>query len=59
MSQPRITPEVKQRLVAAGEEVSAGQPIADWVEWRDEQLVDVLKLQAASEQREPKGSNEE
>jgi carnitine 3-dehydrogenase len=54
MSQPRLTSEVKQRLVNAAEEASAGQPIAEWTAWRDEQLVDVLKLQAASELREPK-----
>ena len=54
MSQPRLTSEVKQRLVIAAEEAAAGQPIVEWVAWRDEQLVDVLKLQAASELREPK-----
>lgn len=58
MSQPRLTPEVKQRLAIAAEEACAGQAIADWVAWRDEQLVDVLKLQAASEQRQPKRLNE-
>jgi hypothetical protein len=40
--------------VAAGEEVSDGQAIADWVAWRDEHLVDVIQLQTASESREPK-----
>jgi carnitine 3-dehydrogenase len=59
MSQPQLTPDVKARLVAASQEVSEGQPIADWVPWRDEQLVRVIKLQTASELSEPKRSEQE
>ena len=59
MSRPRLTLDVKARLVAASREVSDGQPIADWVAWRDEQLVHVIKLQTASESSEPKGSEQE
>ena len=54
MAQPHLTPEVKARLVAAADEVSAGQRIDEWVAWRDENLVDILKLQNASGEREPK-----
>ena len=59
MSQPQLTPDVKARLVAASKEVSDGQPIAEWVAWRDEQLVDVIKLQTASEACVPKRSEKE
>lgn len=59
MSQPHLTPETKARLVAASDEVADGQGIAAWVAWRDEQLVEVIKLQAASESREPKRSQGE
>ncbi len=55
-AQPRLTPDVKEQLVAASAEVSAGRPVSDWVQWRDEQLVDVLKLQHASESTEPRES---
>ena len=58
-SQPRLTPDVKERLVAAGEEVSDGQAIAAWVAWRDANLVNVLRLQAESEKREPKRDKKE
>jgi carnitine 3-dehydrogenase len=54
MTQPRLTPEVKDQLVRAAVEVSAGASVADWVQWRDENLVNVLKLQHASEAEEPR-----
>jgi carnitine 3-dehydrogenase len=54
MTQPRLTPEVKEQLVRAAVEVSAGASVADWVQWRDENLVNVLKLQHASEAEEPR-----
>ncbi|SEA86972.1 3-hydroxyacyl-CoA dehydrogenase NAD-binding domain-containing protein [Variovorax sp. YR216] len=56
LGQPKLTAEVKARLVAAGNEVSDGQPISDWVGWRDQQLVDVVRLQAAAEKNEPRRS---
>jgi carnitine 3-dehydrogenase len=59
MGQPHLTPETKARLVAASDEVSEGQGIASWVAWRDQQLVDVIKLQTTSESREPKRSQGE
>lgn len=51
--QPRLTPDVIERLAQAGEEVTRGQPISDWIQWRDEQLLDVLKLQRSSAAQEP------
>jgi len=53
MCQPRLTPAVKARLEQAAVEVSAGAPVADWIRWRDENLVNVLKLQHESEAQEP------
>ena len=52
-SQPQLTPEVKAQLAAAGQEVSQGQPIADWVQWRDDNLVAMLQLQQAGAATEP------
>ncbi|MDB5896954.1 MAG: uncharacterized protein JWP41_556 [Ramlibacter sp.] len=47
-SQPQLTPEVKERLVRAAEELSLGRPIQTWEAWRDLNLVEVLRLQDAS-----------
>ncbi|HKU24748.1 MAG TPA: 3-hydroxyacyl-CoA dehydrogenase NAD-binding domain-containing protein [Candidatus Sulfotelmatobacter sp.] len=52
-SQPKLTPEVKQRLVVAAEKVSREKSIADWVHWRDENLVRVIKLQKQGQDDEP------
>ncbi len=46
-------PEVKARLVQAGADLAAGASIADWVRWRDEELVNVLNLQQRSQVHEP------
>ena len=40
-----LTPELVQKLVKAAQEVSQGESVQHWVKWRDEGLVDVLKLQ--------------
>ena len=53
-SEFRLTPDVKAKLVQAAEEVSDGTAIADWICWRDENLVDVIKLQHVGEVREPR-----
>lgn len=52
-SQPYLNEEVKARLVAAAEEVSAGAAIAEWIDWRDEHLVRALQLQHAGKAVEP------
>lgn len=54
ITQPHLTHEVKDQLARAAVEVSAGASLADWVRWRDENLVNVLKLQHASEAEEPR-----
>lgn len=54
---PRLTPEVKQRLAEAAEEVSAGKPVNEWVQWRDVSLVDVLRLQQQVESSSPAALN--
>jgi carnitine 3-dehydrogenase len=53
-SQPQLTPQVKERLVRAAEELSQGQPIPAWEAWRDCNLVEVIRLQQASEASEPR-----
>ena len=46
-------PQVKARLVQASAELAAGEPIAQWVQWRDQHLIEVLNLQAQSRRDEP------
>lgn len=40
-----LTPELVQKLVEAAQEVSEDESVQSWVKWRDEGLVDILKLQ--------------
>jgi len=56
LGQPELTPEVKAKLVAAADEVAHGQSIGEWIRWRDENLVSVLKIQQQSEQAVPRGA---
>jgi carnitine 3-dehydrogenase len=52
-SMPDLTPEVKALLVAAGAEVSGGQAIKAWEAWRDQNLVEVIRLQQSGAANEP------
>jgi carnitine 3-dehydrogenase len=55
---PRIVPKLDEAMIQLlaniSAEVSAKQEVKDWIKWRDEQLVNVLKLQVQSHQTEPK-----
>ncbi|MCK9512684.1 MAG: 3-hydroxyacyl-CoA dehydrogenase NAD-binding domain-containing protein [Pigmentiphaga sp.] len=50
---PTFDDATKARLAAAAEEVADGQEVAEWVRWRDRQLVEVVRLQQASQATEP------
>lgn len=50
---PALTPDVIARLAVAGDAAARGQPIADWVRFRDAGLVEVVKLQQALAPAEP------
>jgi carnitine 3-dehydrogenase len=52
-SYPVLTPEVQAKLIEAADEVSCLAAIPDWIRWRDEKLVQVLKLQQSSRGDEP------
>jgi carnitine 3-dehydrogenase len=39
-----LTPEVRARIIAGAAEIAAGRPIHDWVRWRDDNLVTLLRL---------------
>lgn len=51
--EPQLTPEVVRTLVEAASQVSADQPVGDWVQWRDRALVNVLSLQNKMESSVP------
>lgn len=55
MTQPQLTPQVQARLAMAADEVSSGQPVEDWVHWRDQALVGLLGLQRDAERQAPHG----
>jgi carnitine 3-dehydrogenase len=46
---PQLSAEVKERLVSAAQEVSQGESVQAWEAWRDRNLVEVIRLQQASE----------
>ncbi|MGE4334437.1 MAG: 3-hydroxyacyl-CoA dehydrogenase NAD-binding domain-containing protein [Pigmentiphaga sp.] len=50
---PTFDDATKARLATAAEEVADGREVAEWVRWRDQQLVEVVRLQQASQATEP------
>lgn len=54
---PRMVPKLDEKMIQLlakiSSEVSSEQDVQDWVKWRDEQLVNVLKLQSQSHKTEP------
>jgi carnitine 3-dehydrogenase len=51
LGSPSLTPEVRAKLIQAGDEVAKGRSISEWTQWRDESLIQVLKLQETSERQ--------
>lgn len=51
LGRPSLTPEVRAKLIQAGDEVAKGKSISEWTQWRDESLIQVLKLQETSERQ--------
>jgi carnitine 3-dehydrogenase len=43
LGKPLMTPEIKKSLLVAAEEITEGRTIADWISWRDENLVTTIK----------------
>lgn len=54
---PRVIPKLDEQLIQLldqiSPEVAHRQSVQDWIQWRDEQLVNVLQLQAQSQKSEP------
>lgn len=48
-----LTTEIKDQLVEAAKTLSDGGDFADWVHWRDEQLVTLLATQANADAKRP------
>ena len=49
----RLTDDVKSALVEAGAELSDDRDIADWMTWRDAELVALLRVQRLAEASQP------
>ena len=56
LGEPKLTAEVKAKLVDCADEVAHGRPIGEWVRWRDENLVNVLRTQRQAERSAPGGA---
>jgi carnitine 3-dehydrogenase len=54
---PRVIPKLDEQLIRLldqiSPEVAHRHSVQDWIHWRDEQLVNVLQLQAQSQKSEP------
>jgi carnitine 3-dehydrogenase len=54
---PSVVPKLDESLIdmleAISPEIASHQDVHDWIQWRDQQLVNVLKLQAQSQISEP------
>ena len=54
---PRVVPKLDDQLIGLLDSISAEvaqhRPVQDWTRWRDEALVDVLRLQAQVQETEP------
>ncbi len=44
LGQPHLDPATRDKLLAAAQEVANGHSIAEWVEWRDRNLVQMVQL---------------
>lgn len=43
LGNPKLTsPEVQAAMVKAGDAITAGKPISEWITWRNDKLVDVI-----------------
>lgn len=42
LGSPRLTPQVQAKLIEASDQITQGRPLADWIAWRNEKLVDLL-----------------
>jgi hypothetical protein len=41
---PQLTdPEVQKKLIAAAEDITKDRPLPDWIAWRNERLVELLR----------------
>ncbi|MEM9350606.1 MAG: 3-hydroxyacyl-CoA dehydrogenase NAD-binding domain-containing protein [Pseudomonadota bacterium] len=49
----KITPGVKEKMVAAAQELSEGAGFEDWVAWRDAHLVSLFSFQAQADADRP------
>jgi carnitine 3-dehydrogenase len=39
-----LTPEVRAKIIAGTKEIAGDRPITDWVRWRDDNLVNLIRL---------------
>ena len=51
LGSPQLTaPDVQAALIKAADEITQGQPLTDWISWRNDKLVDLLRAVNPDEQ---------
>jgi 3-hydroxyacyl-CoA dehydrogenase len=48
---PRLTPDVRAKLIAAGDELAGQRPLDEWIVYRDRQLVELLAFMRDHEEQ--------
>lgn len=49
----KLTPEIKDQLAEAADDLNQGVDFANWVSWRDQKLVSLLSLQSNADEERP------
>jgi 3-hydroxyacyl-CoA dehydrogenase len=48
---PRLTPDVRAKLITAGDELAGGKSVNDWISYRDRRLVELLAFMRDHEEQ--------
>ncbi|MCC6473860.1 MAG: 3-hydroxyacyl-CoA dehydrogenase [Burkholderiales bacterium] len=59
LGEPRMNARTRARLVAAAGELARGRPVGEWVQWRDEHLIGVLRTQRQAQRSAPQEAAQE
>jgi carnitine 3-dehydrogenase len=51
LGSPRLTPEVRAKLIAAGDELAGQRSLGEWITYRDRRLVELLAFMRDREER--------
>lgn len=49
LGKPTLTADVRTKLIQGAEQIAGGKSIDEWIQWRDSELTEILKLQQAAD----------